>query len=64
MTAPAPIPVFHVGPRDQKHGFQASFAYRDAKLIVYTRTAEEARNATFNIAKKYGAPIACSIMGY
>ena len=61
---PKEIPVFHVGPREQKHGFQASFAYQDAKLIVYTKTAEEAKIATFNIAKKYGAPISCSIMGY
>ena len=64
MEPSAAIPVFHVGPRDQNHGFQVSFAYPDAKLIVYTATAEEARSATLNIAKKYGAPITCSIMGY
>jgi len=64
MEPPTVIPVFHVGPRDQNHGFQVSFAYPDAKLIVYTKTAKEARNAALNVANKYGSPITCSIMGY
>lgn len=55
----------HIGPRDQKHGFQVAVTTGSGfRLTIYCETADQARNAAFNVDRKYGDIKAISIMGY
>ena len=54
-----------IGPETQKHGFQLAITTGCGfRLTIYCKTAEEERNAAFNIDRKYGDIKAMSIMGY
>ena len=64
MTDATKLPVYEIGPKEQQHGFQVVVNHKECTLIVYCRTASEARNAVINVGKTYSGIIACSIMGY
>lgn len=57
-------PHYDIGPKEQKHGFRVEVSHSECTATVYTKTAEEARNACFNLNREYSGIISLSIVGY
>jgi hypothetical protein len=57
-------PHYILGDSQQPHGFVVDVVADDCTVAIYCPTAEEARNASYNVQRQYTGVREASIHGY